>query len=146
MVRVLAQREVTMRARVVIADGERGIAVHLGQELKEAGYEVVAIATTGPQALDFCLEYRPDFMLMDIESPDLDGLAMTTRILAACPTCVIAISTRPDLAPAAERAGAMGHVVVPATGKELTTALGSARRHCGRRSTPAAPDAGRCPA
>jgi AmiR/NasT family two-component response regulator len=127
-----------MKARVMIAAGERGVALDLSRGLMEAGYDVAAIATTGPQALDSCLEHRPDLVLIDVESPALDGLALTTRIMAACPACVIAISSRPDLASAAERAGAMGHVVVTAAGAESAAALDTAWKRCegGLRPTP----------
>jgi two-component system, response regulator PdtaR len=102
-----------MVARVVIAEDEWVIAEQIRLELVKLGHEVVAIAGTGTAALDLCVKYHPDLILMDVRMPDMDGLEATSRIMTSCPTCVILVTGVPGLKDAAERAGAMGYVVKP---------------------------------
>jgi len=42
----------------------------------------VFMATSGEQALQLCLERQPDLVLMDVEMPDLSGLAVCQRMQA----------------------------------------------------------------
>ncbi len=47
--------------------------------LEKSGYKVLK-AETGQQGLDIALEARPDFILLDIQLPDMDGLEVLGRI------------------------------------------------------------------
>lgn len=116
-----------MPGRVIIAEDELVIAMSLRSELMKEGYEVVAIATTGTQALDLCFQHHPDVVLMDIRMPDMDGLEATSRIMNACPACVIIVTGKADTEEEAKRAGAMGYLVKPVTGDELFSVIEAAR-------------------
>jgi two-component system chemotaxis response regulator CheY len=68
----------------------------------------------GADAVAAYLEYRPDFVLMDIEMKDLDGIAATKQIKAAHPAAKIIMVTNYDdteLRDAARTAGACGYVL-----------------------------------
>jgi CheY-like chemotaxis protein len=68
----------------------------------------------GAAALAAYLEYRPDFVLMDIEMKELDGITATLRIKAACAAANIIMVTNYDdaeLREAARDAGACGYVL-----------------------------------
>jgi CheY-like chemotaxis protein len=68
----------------------------------------------GAAAVAAYLEHRPDFVLMDIEMKELDGIAATLRIKAACPAANIIMVTNYDdseLREAARDAGACGYVL-----------------------------------
>ncbi len=47
--------------------------------LEENGYKVLG-AETGEQGLDIALKSRPDFIILDIQLPDMDGLELVRQI------------------------------------------------------------------
>ncbi len=47
--------------------------------LEQSGYKVIK-AETGQQGFDVALEARPDFILLDIQLPDIDGLEVLKKI------------------------------------------------------------------
>jgi two-component system chemotaxis response regulator CheB len=67
----------------------------IGRWLTEAGgFEVVATASNGRMAVDAAGRSKPDIILLDIEMPEVDGLAALPMILKAHPASkVIVIST-----------------------------------------------------
>jgi DNA-binding NarL/FixJ family response regulator len=68
--------------RVVLADDQdlvrAGFRVILGAE---DGIEVVGEARNGTEAVAVTTQYQPDVVLMDVQMPDMDGLAATRQIL-----------------------------------------------------------------
>ena len=115
-----------MAVRVIIAEDEWLVAAQESSELLNAGYEVVAVAKTGTEALDFCIQHHPDLVLMDITMPDMDGLEATRRIMSLYPTCVVVVTANPDLGDAAQRAGAMGYLVKPFTAEKFLSTIAQA--------------------
>jgi CheY-like chemotaxis protein len=75
--------------------------------------EEIHECTDGSQALAAYRQFLPDWVLMDIEMPELDGLAATRQLLAAFPDARVVIVTQHDNAKfreAAFRSGACGFV------------------------------------
>jgi CheY-like chemotaxis protein len=84
----------------------RGIVASVAEEIQECESGVTALAAY--------LEYHPDFVLMDIEMKELDGIAATIQIKAAHPAAKIIMVTNYDdaeLREAARDAGACGYVL-----------------------------------
>lgn len=104
-----------MANRVVIADDEALAARQIKYELERGDFEVVGIAKTGTEALDMCIQHHPDFVLMDITMPDMDGFAATDRIMSQCPTPVVIVTGDPSRVEGAQDVGAVGYVVKPLT-------------------------------
>lgn len=68
-------------ARILLVEDERIVALHLKQQLLALGYDVVADAASGQQALGLIAETRPDLVLMDINiEGDIDGIETASRI------------------------------------------------------------------
>lgn len=77
------------------------------------GFEVVAEATTGMEAIEMASNLHPDLVLMDVQMPGIDGIEATRRICAVDdPPVVIVMSTHEsgDYDFAARAAGALGFV------------------------------------
>ena len=78
----------------------------LGAEFVECGDGQKAVAAYAAQ--------RPDFVLMDVEMPILDGITATRQIVGADPSARIIIVTnhdQPSLREAAQAAGACSYVL-----------------------------------
>ncbi len=70
--------------------------------------------TDAAEAVELCRHDPPDWILMDIKMPGLDGLAATSEILQIYPDARIIIVTNfddPELRNAARANGARGYVL-----------------------------------
>ncbi len=69
------------RARILIVEDEKIVALDLKGSLKILGYEVVGTACSGPEAIAKALETRPDLVLMDIIlKGEMDGIQASEAI------------------------------------------------------------------
>jgi DNA-binding NarL/FixJ family response regulator len=69
--------------------------------------DVVGTAGGGREALDLVDAHRPDILLVDVEMPDLDGLAVTRAVKARWPkTRVVVVSMMGSYRGTALEAGA----------------------------------------
>ncbi len=64
------------RQRVVVADDSRLMRRMLADALGRQGFDVVATAGDGDEALAACREHRPDALTLDLAMPGLDGLGV----------------------------------------------------------------------
>ena len=65
--------------KILIAEDDKFIREGLEEILKSEGYETV-VANDGSQAISLFEEYRPDFVLLDIMMPVIDGYEVCRRI------------------------------------------------------------------
>jgi CheY-like chemotaxis protein len=62
-------------ASILLVEDERLIAKDLERRLRRLGYQVAALAATGPEAIQQALTCRPDVVLMDIRlQGQMDGI------------------------------------------------------------------------
>ena len=115
--------------RVLIAEDERLVAFVLRKQIEAQGHQVVGIAGNGVEATALCRTQAPDVVLMDIQMPEMDGIAATRRIMQDSPTCVVIVSANgsPAMIARAEQAGAMAYLVKPVSDRQLKDALPQAR-------------------
>jgi len=80
----------------------------------DAGFEVVAEAAGGAEAIQLAAAARPDVVLMDLHMPDVDGVDATAQIVRENPETAVLVLTMfddDDSVFAAMRAGARGYVL-----------------------------------
>jgi len=95
----------------------------------EEGFEVVAEATNGSDAISKARVYDPDVVLMDLRMPEMDGVSairqMTDLGIPARVLVLTTFDTDSDVLPAIE-AGATGYLLKDAPRDELLRAVRSA--------------------
>ncbi|MCL5807018.1 MAG: response regulator [Deltaproteobacteria bacterium] len=88
----------TVKPRVLLADDESHIRSLMKAVIKTLGYDVIAEAVNGSEAVDLCVKEKPDLLLMDINMPVKTGIEALKEIVSLCPkTCVIMLSSVSDM-------------------------------------------------
>jgi two-component system, response regulator PdtaR len=115
--------------RVLIADDDPIIRLDLKQMLENLGYEVVAEAEDGLQAVDLAQTERPDVCLLDVKMPALDGIDAATRLADenVAPTVLLTAYSDQALIQRAKEAGVFGYIVKPFKPSDLAPAIEVAR-------------------
>jgi pilus assembly protein CpaE len=113
--------------RVLIVDDIPETRDHLTKLLGfESDIEVVGSAASGAEAIDLAAKLSPDVVLMDINMPDMDGIAATERMATAAPmTSVIMMSVQgeADYLRRSMLAGAREFLVKPFSSDELNASI-----------------------
>ena len=121
--------------RLLLADDHALIRTALAALLElEDDFEVVAQVGRGDQVVAAALKANPDVALLDIEMPDMDGLAAAAARRQEVPGCRMIILTafgRPGYLRRAMEAGVSGFVVKDAPAEQLADAV--RRVHAGHR-------------
>jgi pilus assembly protein CpaE len=92
----------------------------------DTNVEVVGVARTGAEGIKVASETLPDVVLMDINMPDMDGIAATEKIRAKLPaTQIVILSVQSDsnYMRRAMLAGARDFLTKPPDVDELTSAI-----------------------
>ncbi len=98
----------------------------VARDLTEAGLEVVATAANGNEALARFPAARPDVLVLDLQIPEPNGVAVTASVVALDPDVrVLILSASGEQADVLEavKAGATGYLVKSASRQELIEAL-----------------------
>jgi|UniRef100_UPI00404A2F83 two-component system, response regulator PdtaR len=109
--------------RILVAEDEALIRMDLVEMLQEAGYEVVAEATNGSEAISLASEYRPDIAILDVKMPILDGISAAEKIISIAPVLMLTAFSQRELVERARDAGVMAYVVKPFTVGDLIPAI-----------------------
>lgn len=84
-----------MTASVLIVDDHAGFRTRARQLLERGDFAVVAEAEDGASALAAARRYKPDIVLLDIQLPDIDGIALAPLLADACPSVqIVLVSVR----------------------------------------------------
>lgn len=81
---------------VLIVDDEPQIVDFLQMGFAYEGFRV-AVATTGPEAIQAATTVPPDIMILDIMLPDLDGLEVTRRIRRTHDVAIIMLTAKENI-------------------------------------------------
>lgn len=113
--------------RILLADDHPLLREGVAHALEaEPGWQVIAQADRGEQAVQQARQLRPDVALVDISMPGMGGISAISQIAAACPTTRIIVLTASALADellAALKAGAHGYVLKGVSSMELRAAV-----------------------
>jgi AmiR/NasT family two-component response regulator len=109
--------------RILVAEDETLIRMDLVEMLGEAGYDVVAEASNGEEAVKLANEVKPDLAILDVKMPILDGISAAEEIISIAPVLMLTAFSQKDLVERARDAGAMAYVVKPFTINDLVPAI-----------------------
>jgi response regulator NasT len=109
--------------RIVVAEDEALIRMDLIEMLIEAGYEVIAQASDGAQAIELVREHKPDLAILDVKMPILDGISAAEEIITTCPVLMLTAFSQRELVDRARDAGVMAYVLKPFTINDLVPAI-----------------------
>ena len=99
--------------RILVAEDEALIRMDLVEMLQEAGYDVVAQATNGEEAIALATEHQPDLAILDVKMPVLDGISAAQEIIEISPVLMLTAFSQRELVERARDAGVMAYVVKP---------------------------------
>src|SRR5204863_2075173 len=113
--------------RVLIVDDIPETRDHLTKLLGfESDIEVVGSAASGAEALRMAGELPPDVILMDINMPDMDGIAATEKLSSEVPSAAVvmmSVQGEADYLRRSMLAGAREFLVKPFSSDELTASI-----------------------
>ena len=112
-----------MSVRILVAEDEAIIRMDLIEMLQGSGYEVVAAATNGQEAIDLATEHKPDLAILDVKMPVLDGISAAAKIIEITPVLMLTAFSQKELVERARDAGVMAYVVKPFTIGDLMPAI-----------------------
>jgi len=115
------------KIRVLIVDDVSETRENVKKLLQfEADVDVVGVARTGKEAIQVSLELNPDVVLMDINMPDMDGIAATEAIRAKQPAVqvvILSVQSDQNYMRKAMLVGARDFLTKPPMGDELISAI-----------------------
>ncbi|MDX1823809.1 MAG: LytTR family DNA-binding domain-containing protein [Thiohalomonadales bacterium] len=116
--------------KILIVDDEQLARTRLRGMLQQLnGYEVVAEAANGKQALEASQIHQPDVVLLDIRMPGMDGLEAAEHLSKLdTPPAVIFTTAYNDYALAAFKTHAVDYLLKPVRKEHLQQALTAAHR------------------
>ncbi|MBC9732136.1 response regulator [Nocardioides marmotae] len=112
--------------RVMVVDDHPMWRDAVERDLQQAGFDVVAVAATGKEALARFKAARPQVVVLDLQIPEPDGVGVTREALAHDPSArVLVLSASGEQADVLEavKAGATGYLVKSASREELLDAV-----------------------
>src|SRR5215467_892189 len=114
--------------KILIAEDETIIRLDLRGLLERAGYDVVAEAKDGEEAVSLAREHEPDLAVMDVKMPRLDGIDAARRILEERPIPIVMLTAygQEELVSRAVEAGVFGYLVKPFREQDLLPAIQAA--------------------
>ena len=112
--------------RVMVVDDHPMWRDAVERDLAAAGFEVVAVAGTGEEAIRRFAATRPEVVVLDLQIPPPGGVEVTSTVLSQDPSArVLILSASGEQADVLEavKAGATGYLVKSASSEELLDAV-----------------------
>lgn len=114
-----------MATRVLIVDDHAGFRASARMLLESQGIDVVGEAADGAEALRMVEHLTPEYVLLDVGLPDMDGFEVA-RAVAGRPDapCIVMVSSRDasDFGSLVEECGAAGFITKADLSREVLEA------------------------
>ena len=112
------------KVKILLADSSTFTRILLTNALETLGFEVVAIAKDGREALDKFTQHSPDIALIDLALEGMDGVSVIRALTTSDPSAAVALlipedMDDPDVIVEAVRAGAKAYIKKPTSGEEI---------------------------
>lgn len=113
------------KLNILLVDDEALIRLDLREMLTDAGHKIVGEAADGQQAVKLARELKPDFVIMDVKMPVMDGLEAATIIGEEniAPVLLLTAYSQRDIVEKATQAGVIAYLVKPVREEQLFPAM-----------------------
>lgn len=113
------------KLKILLADDEAILRLDLREMLTDAGHEIVGEASNGQEAVQLARELRPEFIIMDVKMPIMDGLTAAKLIAAEAiaPVLLLTAYSQQDIVDKASDAGVIAYLVKPIREEQLFPAM-----------------------
>ena len=116
------------KIKILLADSSTFTRIILANGLETLGFEVVAVAKNGIEALEKFAQYSPDIALIDLKLEGMDGIDVIRALTTDNPSAAVALlmpenMDDPDVIVEAVRAGAKAYIKKPTSGEEMKERL-----------------------
>lgn len=114
--------------RVLVAEDDDAVRMTLVEQCKTLGYDVVAEARDGAEAVTLTGTCAPDMLLLDIQMPEKTGLEVAREVIQNRDIPVLIITAHADqgLIEEAARCGAFSYMIKPVSRERLAAAASTA--------------------
>lgn len=113
-------------AKIMVVDDDRTTATVIKLQLQNLGYQVPALASSAPQAVQNARQYQPDIVLMDIhlgDGPDGIDAAITIQQEFSIPVIYVTAHADDQTFQRAKRSQPLGYINKPLRENDLRTTL-----------------------
>lgn len=113
------------RYKILVVDDEPIIRMDLTEILEREGYEVVAEAKNGEEAIELAHRHRPDLVIMDVKMPVMNGIKATDIIRKFTDSSVLLLTaySHKELVQEARQSGVTAYLVKPVSEEDLIPAV-----------------------
>jgi response regulator NasT len=116
--------EEAAKRTVLVAEDESLIRMDIVETLGDLGFEVIAEAADGLEAVELAKSKLPDLIVMDIKMPNLDGISAAEQLQSLrIPIVLLTAFSQRELVERASEAGAMAYLVKPFSPNDLLPAI-----------------------
>lgn len=108
--------------KVLVVDDAMFMRTVLKNILKKNGYEVIAEASNGLEAIDQFKRHQPDIVTMDITMPEMDGILALKEIIQINPqakVCMVSAMGQEQVIIESVKSGAKDFLVKPFNEEEV---------------------------
>ncbi|GEB31177.1 MULTISPECIES: ANTAR domain-containing response regulator [Brevibacillus] len=111
--------------KIMVVDDEPIIRMDLREMLENEGYQVVAEAKNGEEAVELAHRHKPDLIIMDVKMPGLNGIKASgiIRTFSDCSILLLTAYSQKELVLDARKAGVTAYLVKPVSEDDLIPAV-----------------------